>query len=141
MLPDHPLYKLKVLRDKIMPYLIKTPAKKIEYDLIMADKLIYSSQLLVDKEKIELAKDAALKGEHYFTILVTDYKWAYWKHQEIPPELDEKIRLSSLKHQEVLNNIIKKVPEKDRKVFQDGINFSKLNYETLVKLKLAKKDK
>ncbi len=141
MLPDNPLYKLKVLRDKIISKLIADPIKKIEWDLIMADKTIYASVLLLDKGNIALAKETALKGEHYFTILVTDYKWAFWRHQGITQELDNKIKLAVLKHQEIFDKEANKVSQKDKKAFQDANYFSKLNYQTILDLKSPKDKK
>ncbi|MBI3985222.1 MAG: hypothetical protein HY344_04810 [Candidatus Levybacteria bacterium] len=141
MLPDNPLYKLKVLRDKIMSKLVSDPIKKIEWDLIMADKTIYASLLLLDKGNIALAKETALKGEHYFTILVTDYKWAFWRHQGITQELDERIKTAALKHQEIFDKQAYKVSQKDKKAFQDANYFSKLNYQTILDLKIPKDKK
>lgn len=73
ILPDHPLYKLKVLRDKVTTFLIRDPIKKAEYHLLLADKRIYMSRLLVDKGKIALAKETALKGENEYTLHLTIY--------------------------------------------------------------------
>lgn len=138
MLPDNPLYRLKVLRDKIISKLIFDPIKKIEWDLVMADKTIYASSLLVDKGYIALGKDTALKGENYFTTLVTDYKWAYWRKQGITQELDNRIKVAALKHQEVFDTEADKVSLNDKKTFHDATYFSKLNYQTIVDLKFPK---
>lgn len=135
ILPDHPLYKLKVLKDKITAKLITNKVKKIEYDLLMADKTIYASKLLIQKGNISLAKETALKGEHYYTTLVSDYKWAYWYKEKIPQELDKRIIVAALKHQEIFADIAKDLKGEDKKTFENTIYFSKKNYQELEKLK------
>src|SRR6266480_33070 len=57
MLPDNPLYKIKVLRDKIMEKLIIDPQKKIDYYLLQTDKQIAMVAMLVDKKASALAKE------------------------------------------------------------------------------------
>ncbi len=135
MLPDNPFYKLKVIRNKIIGRLVFNPFKKIEFNLLQADKTLYASKLLVDNGNTELAKEIALKGENYMTQLVSDYRSAYWRHQNIPQELDLRIKLATEKHQQLLDGIIKKVKAEDKKTFLDVKYFSELNYETLVKFK------
>src|SRR3989344_4236916 len=57
ILPDHPLYKLKVLRDKLIPLFISNPQKKVEFYLLQTDKGISATDILVKKGKIDLAKE------------------------------------------------------------------------------------
>lgn len=138
LLPDSPLYKLKVLRDRIIKRLTTNPIKKIEYDLLQADKTINASLIIANKGNIALAKETALKGENYFTILVTDYKWAYWYGNKIPQSLNEKIKLASMKHQEVFKTIMDKADKNNKKEFQMAIDFSKINMLELDKLRKQK---
>lgn len=135
ILPDHPLYKLKVLRDKITEKLIANKIKKIEYDLLMADKTIYASKLLFEKGSIPLAKETALKGEHYYTILVSDYKWAFWYREKIPQDLDDRIKIAALKHQEVFASMSKNLKSEDKKTFEITAEFSKRNYLEMQRVK------
>lgn len=131
MLPDSPFYKLKVLRDKIMLILIQDPMKKVEFHLLLADKRISMSKLLVGKGKIELAKETALKGENEYTLITF-----LLKDKELKPskQLFERLQNAALKHQEVLNEIIMKVSEKDKKAFETVIYFSKQNAEEIKKI-------
>ncbi len=138
ILPDNKLYKLKVLRNKIIEKMIIGYEKKVEFDLLMADKTIYASKLLTDKGKIELAKETALKGENYYSMLVNDYNLALLKHEKIPSDLDRKITLASLKHQEIFMELENKVNGEDKKVFQVTNKFSHINYEFIVGLRIPK---
>lgn len=139
ILPDNKIYKLKVLRNKIIYRMILNPVKKVEFDLIMADKTIYASKLLVDKGKIVLAKDIALKGENYYSMLVQDYNHALLKGKKIPSSLDRKITLAAAKHQETFREMENAVSGEDKETFQIVDNFSKINYNFIVGLRKPKK--
>lgn len=128
ILPDHPLYKIKVFRDKVSAGLISNPAKKIEYYLLQADKGILAAAMLVDKKNIDLAKQTALKAENNITLLT----YELWR---FPKKLDknfyEKLKKASLKHQEVLQSLSKRVKDADKKTFEQVIEFSKRNWSTI----------
>ena len=128
ILPDHPLYKIKVLRDKITAVLINDHIKKTEFYLLQADKGIHAAAMLVDKNEVELAKETALKAENNMTLLTFELK----KLRQRPDQsLFDKLKLASLKHQEVLSSKEKKVGKDDKKTFQQVINFSKTNLNTI----------
>ncbi len=119
--------------------MIISPVRKVEFDLLMADKTIYASELLVDKGKIILAKDTALKGENYYSMLVQDYNNALLKGRKIPSSLDRKITLAVIKHQEIFRKLESMVFGEDKKTFQIVDNFSKINYDFIVGLRNPKK--
>ncbi len=51
ILPDHPLYFLKQLRDKILDFLITDPVKKAEFYILQADKRLSMGIALTDEKK------------------------------------------------------------------------------------------
>ena len=128
ILPDHFLYKLKVLRDKATVFLINDPRKKADYYLLQADKGILATAMLIDQNKIDLAQETVLKAEHNYTLLTYELK-------KIPKKPDakyfQKLKTASLKHQEVLNSLIKRIPEDKQKVFTQVLEFSKRNLTTV----------
>src|SRR3989344_2381375 len=128
ILPDHFLYKLKVLRDKLTVILINDPRKKADYYLLQADKGILATAMLIDQNKIDLAQETVLKAEHNFTLLTYELK-------KIPKKPDakyfQKLKTASLKHQEVLNSLLKRIPEDKQKVFNQVLEFSKRNLTTV----------
>lgn len=134
ILPDHPLYKLKVLRNKIIAKIIYSPAKRVEFDLLMADKTLYASKLLLDKGQGELAKETALKGENYFSILVEDYARAKQKSEKIPWQLRAHIDRAYEAHQQLISYLRQKSAEADKKTYQDIDFFSDENYRVLQNL-------
>lgn len=132
MLPDNPLYKLKVLRDKISVGLISDPQKKIDFYLLQTDKGILAAAMLIDKKKIALAKETALKAEHNFTLIT----YQLWTLDKKPNDaFFDKLKTASLKHQEVLNSIVKRVSADDARKFQTVIDFSKRNWKTVEEYK------
>ncbi|MDP3940673.1 MAG: DUF5667 domain-containing protein [bacterium] len=131
MLPDSPLYKLKVLRDKIATFLISDPMKKIDFYLLRADKGILASSMLLDKKEIALAKETALKAENNITELVRQLSSLPQKPEA---SLFERLMLASRTHQAIFEQMIKKTKGDDKKTFQDVLYFSKSNLETIKKL-------
>lgn len=138
MLPDNPLYKMKVLRDKITIKLMSEPQKKIDFYLLQTDKQMAMVPLLVDKKSIDLAKKTALKAENNFTELTFVYKIYSLKPDN---KAMNKFKTAALKHQEVLKNAMLKVEPEDKKTFQQVINFSKTNVEELEKISKRKERK
>lgn len=133
ILPDQKvLYKLKVLRNKVISKIIYSDVKRVEFDLLMADKTLYSAKLLMEKGNTELAKDTALKGENYFSILVSDYNNV---SRQIPVWLDGKIDLAYLAHQILIQELFDKAPEKDKNVYKEIDYFSNVNYAFIQKIR------
>lgn len=128
ILPDNPLYKLKVLRDKISLGLISQPQKKVDFYLLQADKGILATAMLVDKKKIDLAKETSLKAEHNFTLLANQLNALDKKPDNA---FFKKLENAALKHQEVLNSLVKRVSPADAKTFQTVVEFSKRNWQTV----------
>lgn len=129
MLPDSPIYKIKVLRDKIISFLITNPQKKIDFYLLQANKGILAASMLVDKKNYSVAKETTLKAEHNMTLIPEQIR----KFQSKPEnELFEKLILASQKHQEIISQIIKSSP-KDKKTFEQILYFSKQNQATIEK--------
>lgn len=136
ILPDNPLYKLKILRDRISVSLINDPVKKAEFYLHQADKQMAMIPLLLDKQQYTLASQTAYKAEHNVTELTFVYKKSASKPNK---EMYEKIEKATRKHQEVLLTAIKKGSEENKKDFQQVINFSKTNWTEIQKLYKSKK--
>jgi len=69
LLPDHPLYFLKMVRDKIIGFFISDPIKKAEFDVLQSDKRLSAGVYLINKKSLksqQLALDTFSKGENYY---------------------------------------------------------------------------
>lgn len=128
VLPDHPLNKLKVARDKLRVFLTRDINKRVRYYLLLADKGILAAAMLVDKGNIDLAGHTALKAEHNMTMITTYLNWLKLKTD---PELIPTLKTASLKHQEVLLSLIQRIPQDKQQPFQNVLEFSKRNLQTI----------
>ena len=109
ILPGHPLYPIKMARDQFLGWLITDPLKKAEYNLLMADKRLNSGYYLIQYGKQKDGIVTISKGEKYFGIALEWAKTAKGKGIDTNPFKDQMIK-SSLKHEEILAELIAKGP-------------------------------
>lgn len=65
ILPDHPLYVFKQIRDQILLLLITNPVRRIEFHILLADKHLNMGIFLVEKGKSKLAVTTISRGVAY----------------------------------------------------------------------------
>mgnify|MGYP001575827979 CR=1 FL=1 len=65
ILPDHPLFFIKNLRDKMLLLLISDPVRKVEFRQLLADKYTAMGVILSQNNKTVLAISAFEKGLMY----------------------------------------------------------------------------
>lgn len=107
ILPDNPLYFLKVVRDKVVSLLTSDPLKKAEFDLLTSDKRLNSAVYLFKKgeSKYDLAEQTVSKGENYFEDAIKQIELA--KMQGLPvSNILSNLYLASQKHEEVIKSLI-----------------------------------
>jgi hypothetical protein len=129
ILPDNPLYFMKMLRDRITSFLISDPKKKAEFHLLSADKRLNAGVYLLDSKdlddkKIELAISTISKAENYFSESIQKVNEARSQGVEA---LDMQTRLKNAlaKHTEVvmsLENKISKNYPKDFSILQKRLS-------------------
>lgn len=136
ILPDSPLYFLKAIRDNVLVVFVSDPLKKAEYNLLMADKRLASSNLLVDYKKYDLAITTLSKSGNYFDKAVQ--LAAELKRQgKNADTLLDKLLIASQKHQEVIFQMSQKTTGDIRynlellqvraKTFQETVEVVKAN--------------
>ena len=101
ILPDNPLYLLKAIRDNLINLFITDPLKKSDYDLLMADKRLGASQMLLAKGKDDLAITTLSKAGNYFDEAISLANQAKNQGENASPILS-RLLTASLKHQEVI---------------------------------------
>ncbi|MCL4360497.1 DUF5667 domain-containing protein [Patescibacteria group bacterium] len=106
ILPDHPLYFLKQIRDKILDWLIVDPGKKADFLILQADKRLAMGIALTDEGKTVLAEQTISKGEKYMDRAVGELETLKDSGKFFPPGLLDHLRLSMAKHTEVLGGMI-----------------------------------
>lgn len=96
ILPDHPLYFLKVIRDKILEFVTRDCQEKVNLDLLLSDKHLVMGGLLWEKGNYDLSNTTFLKGEKY--LLGASMELGKLKNEsELPPGLADKIELAAKK--------------------------------------------
>jgi len=111
LLPDHPLYLLKIIRDRILELTTRDNLRKAELYLLLSDKRVSMAYSLAKKGKNKLAITTLSKGEKYF-YKIPDLI-ANAKKQGVSPGLDltTNLKLSNKKHREVIDDLQKELPQ------------------------------
>ena len=110
LLPNNPLYFLKVIRDQIVGFLISDPLKKGEFDLLQADKRVNGALYLFNKYPKKSAKISQLvdstvsKAENYLGLAIEMVSVAK-KQGRDTADLLRRLKESVKKHQEVLQKL------------------------------------
>lgn len=108
MLPDNPLYFLKGIRDKIIEILISDPVKKGEFYLLSSDKRLNSGYYLIEKGKDEMGVLYISKSNNYMHMAVAELQKSGTRGKDMFSTLKTSIK----KHEEVMQNSLKKVDKK-----------------------------
>jgi len=108
ILPDNPLYFLKMIRDRIVGLLISDPLKKAEFNLLAADKRLNSGVFLFKKgkDKYSLAISTISKGENYFEEAIAKAQEAKKKGLDTNDIL-RRLSDSAYKHRETIKSFEK----------------------------------
>jgi len=130
LLPDHPLYSLKMIRDRIWLGLTSNPLKKAELLLLFADKRLGASKALIEGNKVELGISTITKGEKYLERAVAQERVAAEKGEETQAFL-QRLSQATLKHQEVLMNLKEKVPESFKASLENAVIYAQRGYEQI----------
>jgi len=125
LLPDNPLYFLKMVRDRVVSFLISDPKKKAEFDLLQSDKRLNAGVYLFNKKKFKDAVSIVSKAENYFEEALQKAKEAKAQGMKTR-EITNKLINSSKKHKEVLKSLEEKSP---------------LNFKSNFKIQLQRVDK
>lgn len=114
LLPDHPLYVLKAIRDRILDMLIVDPVKKSELYILQGDKRLQMGLLLFDKGRGALGEQVISKGEKYMHQAVYDLLAQKTSGKPVPGYLTDRLERSLAKHAEVLGTLITRAGEPEK---------------------------
>ncbi|MCX7881022.1 MAG: DUF5667 domain-containing protein [Patescibacteria group bacterium] len=111
ILPDHPLYFIKTIRDRLLDFGTRDYIKKAQLYLLFSDKRANASLFLIKKGKNKQAVTVFSKGEKYFLKIPSLLTTAKKQGISPPAGFVEKLKLSNQKHQEVGQELLKTVPQ------------------------------
>jgi hypothetical protein len=119
LLPDHPLYFLKVARDTMTGFFKGKPEEKAAFALQQADKhMVASHMLLVQKDNPELAYTSLQHAQNYLEEAITQTNAAKkegWDTQE----MCQKVKNASKKHVVILTELGKHISPEDKQQFTE----------------------
>ena len=127
ILPDHPLWPVKALRDRLWLLVTLNRSKQAELMLLFADKRLVSSRMLFEKGKPELAYSTFTKGEKYLEAASTAIDECF-KSGVDSKGLATKIATAALKHREVAEQLLNMAPEDAKPGISKSISYSKNAY-------------
>lgn len=110
LLSDHPLYYVKIVRDRITEFLTRDNLKKAQLYLLYSDKRAAMAVTLATKGKNSQAIDALSKAEKYFLKITPLLKEAKEQGNSAESNFIETLKLSNAKHEELIGELIKALP-------------------------------
>ena len=133
LLPDHPLYFFKIVRDRISEFTTRDYLKQAELYLLLSDKRLAMSTSLAAVGKSKLAFTTLAKSEKYFLkiplIVITSKK----QGAGATDDFINRLKMSNVKHREMEQEMLKKLPQGET----DSLNqILKINQD--IKSELAK---
>jgi hypothetical protein len=138
ILPDHPLYFLKAMRDRLVSFLINDTQKRAEFNLLTADKRMYASVFLVQKDKDGLAVSTISKGNNYFEEAVSQVILLK-KSSKPTSDITHRLLTASQKHEELLEELKSEVDSEYEEQFAREEDRVKKHITELEKLLNQKK--
>lgn len=110
VLPGSPLYPLKMVRDRLIGFLIVDKIKKADYLLLLADKRLGAGQALVEYNQLSLGETTISKGEKYLEAAVAKLYEAKKEGKDTSFVLG-KFLLAAAKHKEIITGLAEKAPD------------------------------
>jgi hypothetical protein len=101
LLPTHPLYPLKLFRDRLLLLTTRDPMKKSEYLLTFADKNLAMGEIMIQEKKIPEAVEVFKKAEEHLLSSLDRLEQSK-RDGVFPPGPLSKRELSYKKHKEVI---------------------------------------
>jgi hypothetical protein len=119
LLPDNPLYFLKMFRDNLTSFFLSKPLDKAQFELMQSDKNIEASYLLVTQQagKTNLALNTFSQGQDEFANAI-DQTIAAKKQGYSITEMSKKLDLSNQKHEQILHLIEQQTGRSSSQTFQ-----------------------
>ena len=130
LLPDHPLYFLKMIRDRVWLSLTFNPLRKAELLLLFADKRLGAGKVLIEGNKAELGLSTLTKAEKYLERAINQERIAAQKGEQTDAFL-KKLFLAIQKHEEVIVELQERFKGDAKGMMGDLLNYPRQGYEQI----------
>ena len=131
LLPDHPLYFVKTVWEKVRLGFTFDSMAKAKYQINLIEKRIAEASALIKKGKNELAEKNIQRYKTQVDKIMVHIQKAREKGKDIE-DLVVQLSKNTLRHQEVMAKVYEKVPEPAKKAIEKAIEVSKRGYEQAV---------
>jgi len=121
ILPDHFLYPVKMIRDRIWLWLTVEPLKKADLMLLFADKRLGAGRALIEGNKIDLGVSTLSKAEKYLQRSLVQIETVQ-KKDEATRVFGEKLSTAAAKHEEILVSLKEKVGDSAKPALEESLN-------------------
>ena len=128
VLPNSPLWTVKAVRDFLWYRLTTNPLKRAEIALLFSDKRIGASKSLFENKNSDLGVTTLTKSEKYLETAFQDEEEARKRGMDTSSFLT-KYALASLKHRQVIDEILKIAPDEARPSIIKSQDYSKNAYK------------
>jgi len=125
ILPDHPLYFVKMLRDRLRLWWIRDGETRVRQTLLCADKRVGAALVLAEGNKAGLAGETALKAEKYLVRAMEEGE----KLGNV--ELEGLVGRAAVKHGQVLLGVKERVQEKELGLVEEALELNRQVREEL----------
>lgn len=119
ILPDSPVYWLKMVRDRMLLILARTPEEKARKMLHYGNKRLAAAEKLLAKGKVKLGITTASKAEKYLEKAI--WKWKEFESKQMKSELQKALK----KHHQVIKSFEDKFSNEEIKGMLDRIQRGK----------------
>lgn len=121
ILPDHPLYFLKALRDRILEALIVDPLRKSEFYLLQADKRLNMAIFFGNKGASSQAAQSVTIARQFMERTVRGLVAFRNSGSQVPASTVDRLEKSMAKHIEVLGNMVANAGESERQILTSAL--------------------
>lgn len=135
ILPDSPLYILKVFRDDVVTWMIQDPIQKSFYLLLLSDKRLAAGQVLINSGKEEVGANTLLQSEEYFKNSVD---LAEKLSKEKRRDLVSKLVVAGAKHTQIVSALGLKITKVGQKSWQTAVDDNAKSQNRVMELYLQK---
>lgn len=133
ILPDHPLYSFKMIRDRIWLWLTTDPLKRAEVMVLFADKRLGAGKVLVEGNKVALGLTTLEKAEKYLERSVGELEKAKKEGKNVQSLID-RFNQAVLKHREILNQEVSRLSGDDKAFGERLLAYPKQLLEKLIQI-------
>jgi len=120
LLPDNPLYFLKIIRDNLTSVFISKPLDKASFDLLQSDKDVEASYLLIIREqgKGDLALKTYAQSQDYFEDAIKQTLNARKQGYSIQ-DTSKKLQAANKKHVQMLQSIGGETRQENSQIYKN----------------------